>query len=371
MKQENSYLFSNGVNFNDDGDYIKNSFGKNFDSTIFSLGNYALIDGVAWIYAYNEGNEMRFSLFRGNQYIPLMDEMTGEQRAGVRFWRVAEDKPMWVELYEIDGITTYKSNNGDIEVYYEKRPYTSIKSQSVLGTKVIGVKQYPVLPVFPLYANDLQESSLTQALQNKIDVYDLVISDFANNLEDSQDVYWVLKNYNGTDIDTFLRDYKHYKSIKVDEEGDATPHTIDIPYEARKEMLDILRKDIFESAMALNTDDLTGSSLTTVAIKANMQNLDLKTDVFEMNALSTLNNIVELYLSLTNQSIDYNIELIRRSLVNDTEIIDMIYTSREDLDIRTALELNPLIPNEKIDDIIASKEEEGINFNNVDNEEAE
>lgn len=127
-------------------------------------------------------------------------------------------------------------------------------------------------------------------------------------------------------------------------------------------MLESLKKDIFESSMALNTEDLTGSSLTTTAIKANMMNLDLKTDIFESNALNTLNSIVEFYLESTNQDIDYNIELIRRGLVNDSEVISDIYTFREDISRKEALRLNPAIPNERIEQILKEIEEEGTNL---------
>lgn len=362
VKQENSYLFSNGVNFNDKGDKIKTAFGKNFDSTVFTLGNYSLVDGVAWLVGTIQNGEMNFTALRGTEFIPLIDERTSEIKAGIRFWQIESTRPMWVEFYELDGVTEYRVKDGVIEEYTAKRGYTENQTRNILGEVKREAISYPFLPVIPLYANDLGESTLTQALQNKIDVYDLVISDFANNLEDSQDVYWVLKNYAGTSVDTFLNDYKRYKTIKVDEDGGATPNTIDVPYEARKEMLEILKKDIYSSAMALNVGEMTGSSLTTTAIKAAMEKLNLKTDILESNALSCLNRAVELYTLLTNQQIDFNIELIRRTLVNDAEEIDMIYTFREDIDLRTALELNPRIPNEKIDEIIARKEEEGIQF---------
>ena len=72
--------------------------------------------------------------------------------------------------------------------------------------------------------------------------------------------------------------------------------------------------------------------------------------------------IVEFYLESTNQDIDYNIELIRRGLVNDSELINDIYTFREDISRREALRLNPQIPNERIEQILKEIEEEGSNI---------
>ena len=282
--------------------------------------------------------------------------------AGIRFWQLEEDKPIWIEFYEIDGVEEYKMTSTDIEMCSPKKPYRFNIIKTMNEETIESIGEYSRIPIFPLYGTENKCSVLTEALQSKIDAYDLVASDFVNNLEDSEEVYWVLKNYGGQNLDTFLRDFKRYKTIKVDEDGDARPETLEIPHEARRIMLETLKKDIFDSAMALNTEELTGSSLTTTAIKANMMNLDLKTDIFESNALSCLNQIFEFYLEATNQNIEYNIELIRRGLVNDSELINDIYTFREDISRREALRLNPQVPNERIEQILKEIEEEGSNI---------
>ena len=110
-------------------------------------------------------------------------------------------------------------------------------------------------------------------MKQKIDLYDIVYSDFSNNFEDNEDIYWALKNYNGEAGD-FLSDLKQYKMINVDEDGDATPHTLEVPYQARETILNMLNKSIYSDAMGLDTSILAGGSLTNVAIKANMMDLE-------------------------------------------------------------------------------------------------
>jgi hypothetical protein len=46
----------------------------------------------------------------------------------------------------------------------------------------------------------------------------------------------------------------------------------------------------------------------------------------------------------------------RRSLLNDAETISNIYKMRGDIDRRTALELNPLIPESRVDAILSAVE---------------
>ena len=129
--------------------------------------------------------------------------------------------------------------------------------------------------------------------------------------------------------------------------------------------------------MALDTSVFSGGSLTNIAIKANMMDLDLKTDDFENQVYDFLYNVIDLYLEFVNKpNEEYEIELIRRSLTNDTEIVDNIYKFRQDISHETALKLNPYIKDEaremeKIDEEGLSKYsmQEPLNISKGEEEE--
>ena len=349
IKQEVGYLLGNGLTTDDK---IKKGLGKKFDSKLMTVGTYACVDSIGWAYCFiNSKGQFDIQMWRGTEAFPLYDERTGSIMAVIRFWQLQEDKPIYVELYEEDGKTEYKSNSQsasivNLEVTKPKAPYIIKKTKTILGEEV-AEENFSVLPVFPLFANDIEESEFSNSLKTNIDLYDIILSDFGNNLEDNRDVYWVLKNYNGQDIEAFHRDFKEYKALKVEDDGDATPHTLEVPYQAREVALEIIRKEIYADAMALDTSVLSGGSLTNVAIKANMQDLDLKTDGFEACVTDFVDNIINLYLEYSNSNIDYKIEFIRRSLINDTEIVDNIYKMRNDISHKTALKLNPYIEKEQ------------------------
>ena len=362
VMQENSYLLGNGVTVDEN---IKKGFNRKFDNNIFNLGRAALIDGVVWAYCYIDSkNKFNIANWSGTEFIPLFDERTGEIMAGIRYWQVDESKPVYIELYEIDGKTVYMQKANNMEIIEPKKNYI-VKQKTVKALNLVEEEQFGFsrLPIFPLYANSQKETTLTPALKQKLDLWDIVMSDFGNNLEDAKDLYWVLTNYGGQDIGEFLAEYKQYKVIQTDSEGSAEAKTIDIPFQARETLLNMLKKEIFQSAMALDTEELAGSNLTNVAIKSIMANLDLKTDDFEIQALDALYNIVELYLEYRGgASEDFEIELERRTIINDKEIVDLIYTMREDLDQRTALEKNPLITPKEVEEIVKRKEEETYLF---------
>lgn len=342
-KQLNSYLLANGVTVDDK---IKDNLPRKFDIKVQKAGLYAILSGCSWSYCY-KNNEGKFDLevFSGIEFIPLFDEFTGEVKAGIRYFRIDELKPYNVEFYELDGITRLREDGktGNFKIVEEKKAYITNKKVTAFNEEITGSKNFAMLPVVPFWGNDIKESSLTTALKNKIDLYDIIESDFGNNLEDSKDVYWVLKNYNGQDLGEFLADYKYYKSIKVDDDGEASPHTIEVPYQARQTALEIIKKDIYDSAMALDTSILSGGSLTNIAIKAAMTDLDLKTDGFENEALDYIDNLLLMYVEITGDKTETKVNFIRRSIVNDSEIIENIVKMRNDISQRTALELNPYI----------------------------
>ena len=358
VMQENSYLLGNGPTLPDE---IKDNFSRTFDQRFFEAGLSALIDGVGWIYcSLDKNNKMMLSTWGGAEFIPLFDERTGALMAGIRFWQIDINKPMYVELYEIDGKTTYISAEQKLEILEPKQNYI-IKKDTIKAMDLVEITEsgFGMLPIFPLYANFQKVTTLTPALKQKLDLWDIVMSDFGNNLEDSKDLYWVLTNYGGQDISEFLAEYKKYKIIQTDSEGSAEAKTIEVPWQAREVLLNALKKEIFQSAMALDTEELSGSNLTNVAIKSIMANLDLKTDDFEIQALNTLYAIMELYYSYFGGNIDeLTIELKRRTIINDTEVVQLIYTMREDIDQRTALEKNPLISPEEIEEILKRSEKE-------------
>lgn len=344
VKQEASYLLANGLTTDDN---IKDELGNKFDKKLINGATNAIISGVSWGYCYiNHKGAFNVDMWKGTEVVPLHDERTGAIIAVIRFWQLKSDRPLYVEFYDIQGKTELIYVDGEGKVSQEHTPYKIKAITDALGTEYVGDGGFSVLPIFPIYANDRKGSILTVALKSKLDLYDIILSDFGNNLEDSQDVYWVLKNYNGQDMGEFLADYKYYKSIKVDEDGDAQAHTIDVPYQARQVALDLLRKEIYESSMALDTSVLSGGSLTNIAIKCAMVNLDLKTDDLEMGVAEFVTNVIDLLMEYKNQTnTKYEIEFIRRSIINDTEIIDNIYKMRSDISTETALRLNPYIIN--------------------------
>ena len=354
--QESSTLFAKGVNINPE---IKANFSKMFDIKLQRLGIESSLGGTAYGYVTPTKNGLTLEYFSADEFVPIVDVFTGDLVAGIRFIQLDSNLPMKIELYEIDGLTTFVTDGSqNIKILDEKRNYYTITESDALS-KTVYERNYSILPVIPLYNGLSKKSRLNRALKTKIDLLEIILSDFGNNLEDMQDVYWTIKNYDGQGLSEFIREMKQHKAIKVGDDGDVKSHTTDVPYQAREAAIKILKKQIFSDSMALDTEDMTGT-LTTVEINARRENLNLKIDDFENEAHNFMNSVMQIYQEIYGEVEKYNLTFIRSGLINETEIIDNIIKIRSDIDHRTALELNPMIDNDNIDVILERMKEEDM-----------
>jgi SPP1 family phage portal protein len=354
IRQKIEYTLGNGISI-DEG--IKKKLPKTLDRELQKAGRHASLDSVGWVYAYIDKGVFTVKAFKGTEIIPLYDEFTDDLLAAVRFWRKGQTD--FVELYELQGVTVYKRTQNELKLY---APTTAYKTKSIVfegGSRVVtDVSTWSRLPFSPFYNNDEGASDFTRGTKAQLDLYDIIMSDFGNNLQDNQDVYWVLTNYSGQDMAEFKEQLDYYKSIKVDGDGSATPHQLEVPFNARQVALDMLRKQIYSDQMALDVESIKGGSLTNVAIKAAQSDLDLKASEFEWGALDCVNGILALWREFTGYPDVIEADnFVRRTLVNDTEIVQNLAMSPY-LSQQTIIESNPYAAGDELERIRAERKED-------------
>ena len=372
--QQNQFLLGNGVTLKDDEQ--KKKLGRAFDTKLQETGENALLHGVAWgywNYDHIESIEAVKDAYSG--FVALLDELTSDPMVGIQFWQIASNKPMGVRLFETDGVTVYRFGksmdaNGkpteaysNIEIVEPKRAYKIKTLKDGNGSTIIGESNYPFLPIVPLYANKEHRSELTPNIKHKIDLYDRIISDFGDNLDRANDVYWVLNNFGGTsnDIIEMIDQINRIKAVvnqsnAVGGGATAEPRTIEVPYNARATALDLLRKALYQDYMALDMDEIKGGSLTNVAIQTATANLNLKADRYEWRCFDFVQKVLYL-IGITGDDAE-KISFVRRCISNDSETIQNIYTMRDDVSQEWALKTNPYVNSDEIDDIMKQQERE-------------
>lgn len=293
VTQEVQYLLGNGVTWQ--FPETKEILGDRFDTQLQKAAMKALVEGVS----FGFWNLNKLEVFGLTEFVPLYDEDNGSLMAGIRFWQVAADRPLRATLYELDGYTDYRWDEGQGQIIRDKRAYIIETSTSQMdGTEILDQRNYPNFPVVPLWGNKNRQSELV-GIREQIDCYDLIKSGFANDVDDAALIYWTLQNAGGmddVDLATFVERMKTLHAASVeDSRVQIQSHSIDVPYASREALLDRIRADLYEDAMALDTKQLaSGGSAVTAAIRAAYDPLNSKCDDFEYCIHEFLDNILEL-----------------------------------------------------------------------------
>ena len=326
VTQEVSYLLGNGVTFKDAG--TEDKVGDDFDNVLMDIAENALVHSVAfgfWNYDHVEG----FSFL---EFVPLWDEEDGGLKAGIRFWQIDPKKPLRATLYRLEGYTDYiwRDNEGEIVDGKENKPYKEIiKSTKVDGETIYDGENYPTFPIVPLWADKKYKQSTFIGMREQIDAYDLIKSGFANDLDDVNQIYWILQNAGGmddVDLKKFVERIRTVGAVVLDDGVTADNRTVDVPYESRQAMLAILRNDLYEFSMALDVKAIASGAITATQIEASYEPLNEKTDKFELCVNKFIKGIMEI------AGIDDTFTFTRSVIVNKTEEIQTVLQAAAVLD---------------------------------------
>ena len=344
------YSLGQGVSFIDvdeagGEDTTKAMLGKHFDHDLRCLAYDALIHGVC----FGFWNLDRLFVFPLTEFCPLWDEYDGTLKAGIRFWRIDQSRPMQAVLYEADGYTRYQSRqdangttNERLEAVDEKRPYIEKTSYTPADgiEQVIGGENYSALPVVPMWGSKLHQSTLV-GMRQAIDSYDLIRSGFANDLTDCAQIYWLVSNAGGmgdADLQKFLDRLKinHVALVDSDDGGNAQAYTQEIPYAARKEYLQMIRDGIYEDFGALDVHAVAAGA-TNDHIDAAYQPMDEEASDFEYQVSEFIQQLLGL------MGVEDAPVFKRTRISNQKEQVDMVVAEAQWLDRETVLRKLPNI----------------------------
>lgn len=185
-----------------------------------------------------------------------------------------------IEVWDAKNVTYYVQD-GEGEIKLDPNEEENPRPHTLLKNKRDGQlykDSYGLIPFFRLDNNKKQISGL-KPIKKLIDDYDLMASGLTNNIEDTNESLYVVRGFQGDNLDELMMNIKAKKHIGVDEDGGVDVMTVNIPVEARKAKMDIDKENIFFLGMGVNTEALKDTSATTsVAIKSAYANLDLKCD---------------------------------------------------------------------------------------------
>ena len=238
---------------------------------------------------------------------------------------------VYTQIDETDGknYTIYEYwNKEECQVYRRLQSdlnYDNLTDYAIFENPTTGelVSEYShgmeEIPFIPFFNNNIKSSDLDN-IKSLIDVYDKVYSGFINDLEDVQELIFVLSGYGGTDLNGFLQDLKKYKTIKLDEDGaGVSTLNIEIPIEARNSVLDATRKAIFEQGQGFDPRPETFGNQSGEALKFMYSLLEMKVGLMETEFQLGFSKLIRAICNFKNIKCDNIVQTWTRTCIKNEQ----------------------------------------------------
>lgn len=320
--------------------------------------------GFAYMYALKDANDrMRFTCADAIGVIEVEGRFAGDGKDHVIYWyidRIDKDGHRIKKIQDWDDSETYyytQDDEGEIQddadEIYNPRPH-------VLYTKGDGKTYGEALGFVPFFRldNNKKQFSNLKPVKELIDDYDMMASSLSNNLIDFDHPLYVIKGFQGHNLDELQQNLKTKKMIGTAPDGGVEIHTVDVPFEARKTKMELDEKNIYRFGFGLNLSGLKDTSATTnIAIKAAYSLLDLRCNRLETQLKRFLRKVVNVVIDEINkeQGTDYqtdsvHFEFTHEVMSNEQEnaTIEKTDAEKKQVEINTLLSLQSVIGDEQV-----------------------
>ena len=368
-----AYMFTNPVLF-DLGDkkinkQITEILGDDFKSESAYLCTNATNSKVGWLHYWidDDDNSFQYATVETEQCIPVFNGNLKKKLIGFyRYYPIIEEdisgrnkEYVVFEFWDSTHCEKYKfkGNLTGTGLAYMPNDYDEFDHE--LG-------EVPFIE----FKNNRNMISDLKKYKDLIDIYDKVVSGYANDLEDIQQLIYILENYGGEDLKEFLGDLKRYKAIKTEStasgaKGGVSTLQIEIPVEARNSILDILKKQIYESGQALQQDNENFGNASGVALKFFYRKIELKAGLTQTEfekGFSKLIRAIMKFLNIADWKTKTIIQTWTRNMIsNDLENAQIANESKanETISDETIAKNHPWVENleQELEKLKKQKEE--------------
>jgi len=332
--------------------------------------------GFDFMFAYKDAdNRTRFQWADAIGVVEVRAKDTDANAEHVIYWyvdRIEKGQKLIkrIQVWDSENVYYYvQDDDGQIKkdesVDINPRPHTLYKKEG--DDSKTYYEGFGFIPFFRLDNNKKQFSSL-KTIKDLIDDYDLHASSLTNNLVDFDTPIYVVKGFEGDNLDQLQLNLKTKKLIgmeSTDSGAGLDIKTVDVPYQARQVKLDLDEKNIYRFGMGLNTAGLKDTNATTnVAIKAAYSLLDLKCSKLEIRLKQFLRKLIKVVLQEINQmnktdyqmkDVYFNFEHEIMSNAQENAQIELTQAQRKQAEINTLLALAAHLDNETLMQLICEQ----------------
>lgn len=345
---------------------LDNYFNENEDfvSELYEVLTGAISKGFEYMYAYrNAEGKTAFQCADSIGVVEVREKDTDDGCAYVIFWyidKIGKDGKKIKRIQVWDDKQTYfytQEENDKIipdeSVKINPRPHVIYNKDGDESTYYEG---FGFIPFFRLDNCQKQFSGL-KPIKDLIDDYDLMSCGLSNNIQDTNEALYVVKGFQGDNLDELMLNVKAKKHIGVDEDGGIEVHTVDIPYQARQTKLELDEKNIYRFGMGFNSAQLGDGNITNIVIKSRYALLDLKCNKLEIRLKQFMRKLLKIVLKEINEEngTDYQMKDVyfdfeREVMTNasDNAQIELIDAQKQQTQITTLLNVAEKLDNETL-----------------------
>lgn len=363
VNQKAAYLFSYPPTFDTGNTHLNNQIkellGDDYEKYCNVLCTNASNYCSAWLHVWvdTEG-KFKYAPVESTQIIPIYSSGLIKDLAAVirTYNQYTPENDVCYTLYEYwdkEGCTTFKKKGTSISLkdLEEAQQFTSVNLDAGEHTESnYYTHNFGTVPFIEFPNNNIKESDLTK-IKPFIDVMDNVLSGYVNDIDDIQQIIWILTNYGGTDLDDFRDDLKKYKAINMersgsDDQSGVQTVAIDIPVEARNKLLEICRKQIYEQGQGLDPHPEGGySNSSGEALKFMYSPLELKAGLMEIEFKPGFNKLIRFMAQSIGHTEYFPITQTwtRNAIKNDLETAQIAQASLGVISNKTILKNHPWV----------------------------
>lgn len=319
----------------------------NFHKMIKNVGRDSIIKRLGWLQVYyDENGELKFKRIPPEEVIPIWaddDHTVLESLIRKYQMQVFEGSDYkyvnYVEYYTKEAVYYYRLEDNHLIVDNTKvangvgANFTLIRKDEN-GIDVEEQQMWDKIPFIP-FKYDPDEKTLLVRVKSLIDEYDKKQSNIANQIDDIPNSVMVVKNYDGASKEDFVYNKNQYRTIFVQNEGDAKTLETPLDIEGLDKHLERVRQDIYEFGQGVNTSNKDIRDTSGVALRFMYSDLDMDCSDWSCELEWSLNLLIWFKQQdiLLKEGIDYtdckyNIVFDTDVIVNETETIQNCFTSQ-------------------------------------------
>jgi SPP1 family phage portal protein len=353
VDQKVGYLASKPLNIRTENikyqEILQELFNNNMRLKLQNVTKETVKKGIAWWQVYFEDG-IQFKKIPSEQIIPLWKDMDNTILYGIiRVYNVHVYKSTIkttetkVEYYDTNGIRYYVLEAGKLIPDVTKDVESTHVSIDTVGYN------WEKVP-FVYFKYNEEEIPLLQYVKELIDDYNMQKSTNSDILNDLPNLIYVLKNYGGEDLKTFLHNLKETRAIDVNDDGNVTTLRAEPNTQAVESHTTSLRKDIYEFGRGVDTTSEKVGNSSGVALKFLYADLDLDCNMLEANLQQSMEQtlwFIDQYLLIVGQG-DFTqipVEFIfnRDILISETEVIENCKNSEGVISKKTIMANHPFV----------------------------